>query len=487
MPTGVFFGEAPRDLAAWPPPAVTDAQGCFVVRGLGEKQEGFLGGGGEPFAPFYIRFGKGKDKEINQALAPSQVIEGQVLQADTGKPVPHALLTVYSSDQEDGSYGGLGVRADADGRFRINANPGKWFTISAHPPAGEPYLAVEQRFRWEAGKIKNRRDLKLPRGVLVRGKVAEAGSGKPIAGAAVQYYPRRDGKGNVPKDVITGWQGIEQSGPDGTFHIAVLPGQSHLFISGPTNDYIHEVIGSNVLYSGKPGGSRYYPDALVKLDLPAQVGPQDVAVKLRRGVTVKGTLVGPDGQAVTGKSLMICRLHVTALSPYWRFPVEVRDGRFELHGLDPEKSYPVSFLEQERHWGATVQLSGKQAGEAVTVRLQPCGKATARFVMADGKPAVGNHPMIEIIVTPGAHRLDTEAARKGEFLADMDFLANIDRHNYWNGPRTDAAGRCTLPALIPGVTYRVTVGRGAKVDGRNFTVEAGKTLDLGEFNTGQTD
>ena len=28
---------------------------------------------------------------------------------------------------------------------------------------------------------------------------------------------------------------------------------------------------------------------------------------------------------------MICRLHVTALNPFWRFPVEVRDGRFELH------------------------------------------------------------------------------------------------------------------------------------------------------------
>ena len=45
-----------------------------------------------------------------------------------------------------------------------------------------------------------------------------------------------------------------------------------------------------------------------------------------------------------------------------RFYVDVRDGRFALHGCGPEQSYPVSFFEPEHKWGATVTLSGKQAG-----------------------------------------------------------------------------------------------------------------------------
>jgi RNA polymerase sigma factor (sigma-70 family) len=488
-PAGVHFFTPPSDLAAWPPSVTTDRQGRYVIRGLSEAEHGTLTVTDERFAPLWIPFGPlQEDKEVNRALAPAQVVQGRVLAADTGKPVPHALLTIYSADEEFGNHFGLGGKTDAEGRYRISANSGKILTVSAHPPPGAPYLPIEQRFRWEAGKVKKQLDIKVPRGVVVRGKVIEAGSGKLVAGAAVQFWPRRANNPNFRREVLSGWQSGEESGPDGTFQITVLPGPGHLLILGPDGDYIHEEVGSTVLYNGRPGGERYYPDALVKLDLPAGAGPKDITVTLRRGVTVKGNLVGPDGQPVTGKALMICRLHVTPLNPYWRFPVEVRDGRFELHGLDPDRSYPVFFLEPERQWGTVVDLSGKQAGAAVTVRLQPCGKATARFVGAAGKPAAGHRPWLEIIVTPGARRFDREADKKGLLLADGDNLANIDRHNYWNGPVAGDDGRCTFPALIPGVTYQLTrIEKGAEVVGREFRVEAGKTLDLGEINTGQSE
>ena len=68
--------------------------------------------------------------------------------------------------------------------------------------------------------------------------------------------------------------------------------------------------------------------------------------------------------------------------------IHARDGRFELHGFDPEKATPAYFLDADTV-GATVELSGKQAGEELTVRLQPCGRAKARFVGPDGKPVAG--------------------------------------------------------------------------------------------------
>jgi protocatechuate 3,4-dioxygenase beta subunit len=480
MSDGMSASKTVRGLAVWPETVRTDAQGRFVVLGLGEFDTISLVTEDPRFAPQTLYF-KGAElaREINHALAPAQVIEGRVLQADTGKPVPHALLTVYSSDQELGSFQGRGGKADAEGRFRLNPIAGKWFTVSAHAPVGEPYLAVEQRFQWPAGKVSKQLDVKLPRGVLIRGKITEVGSGKPVKGAAVQYYPLA-GSG-APKGLISGWQGTEVSKADGAFHIPVLPAKGHLLIIGPDGRYLHEEIGANVLYNGRPGGMRYYPDAVVKLDLPKEARAKDVAVTLRRGVSVKGRLIGPGGEPV-GKALMICRLHVTALSPHWRFPVEVRDGQFALNGLDPEKSCPVAFLEPEKRWGATVQLSGKDAGKELTIKLQPCGQAVARFLDAQGKPLADHRPILDIVVTPGPHRYDFKAAEKGQLAADEDFLANIDRHNYWKGPVTDAQGRCTFPALVPGVTYRFTNFRkGMHTVERDFTVEAGKTFDAGDI------
>ena len=81
-----------------------------------------------------------------------------------------------------------------------------------------------------------------------------------------------------------------------------------------------------------------------------------------------------------------------------------RNGRFELHGLDPDSEVPVSFFEPKRKLGATVHFSGKSAGgEPIVVKLEPCATATARLVGPGGKPLAGYHDreLISMVVTPG--------------------------------------------------------------------------------------
>ena len=47
---------------------------------------------------------------------------------------------------------------------------------------------------------------------------------------------------------------------------------------------------------------------------------------------------------------------------------DVRDGRFELHGLDPDAEVPVYFLDSRHELGATLLLSGKSLADGpVTV------------------------------------------------------------------------------------------------------------------------
>jgi hypothetical protein len=272
----------------------------------------------------------------------------------------------------------------------------------------------------------------------------------------------------------------EATGEDGIFKIAVLPGKGHLLIQGPTPDYVHQEIGSDVLSSGKPGGGRCYPDAVVELDLPPKGEPKEVAVTLRRGVTVRGRLLGPDGKPVA-RAVMLHRLHV-GVDMSWHFAAEPRDGVFEVHGLDPDKTVPVYFLDAENQCGAAVELSGKDASETLTVKLVPCGKATARYVDGKGQPLANYAAAPDIVITPGAWGDYATSVKKGELLADAESLTNLDRHNYWHKVKTDAEGRVTFPALIPGATYRVERWEKDKwVPHKEFTAESGKTVDLGDI------
>jgi hypothetical protein len=123
--------------------------------------------------------------------------------------------------------------------------------------------------------------------------------------------------------------------------------------------------------------------------------PQSINAELRPGKIVRGRVVGTDGQPVPD-AVIITRLHIEPVNPFWvggwSYQHRVRDGYFELHGLDPEKSVVVYFLDAEHERGAAVELSGSHCDKEVTVRLEPSGHAHARFLGRDGKPRAGLFP-----------------------------------------------------------------------------------------------
>jgi hypothetical protein len=469
----------------WPKPATSNAKGRFTIAGLPRDKGAWLLVQGDGCA--WQHFSWTPDmaaKEKTWTVSPPRLLEGKVVYEDTGKPAANARVTVTPAT--------ITSRADINGRFKVNlpdVQQRNMPPLAASAAEGEPYLAVRQSIVWPQGAVKHQVEVKLPRGVLVRGKVIEAKSGAPVAGAGIQFIPREAGNPNVRPNILTGWQHVIASGPDGSFQLAVLPGTGHLLISGPGRDFIHEEVGSRMLTDGKPGGYRLHADAVVKLELGAKSGPTKVTVKLRRGVTVRGRLLGPKGKPVA-RAQMISGLLRTAIPSYSY--IEVQGGRFALHGCDPAKEYPVYFLDPEQGWGATVTLAGKRAtGAPVTVRLAPCGRAVARFVDAKGKP-LKNHRMKEfllrMVITPGP--TDLEASRKGLLAADEDFAVNfIPRKERvaWKRYQTDSDGRFTYPGLIPGATYRLSTweNRVGMVLRKEFQGKAEKTLDLGDIRIKQ--
>ena len=169
-------------------------------------------------------------------------------------------------------------RADDRGRFTANPYPGEYFRVSAYAPPGQPYLVPQVEFAWTKGAVRKELDIKLPRGVLVRGKVTEAGTNRPLAGSSIQFIPVR-ARGD--RAVLSGSQAIVASHGDGSFEIAVPPGKGHLLVFGPTADYVLGSIGSNRLFNDRPGGYRRYAHAILPYEAKAGEPPREVAAALR--------------------------------------------------------------------------------------------------------------------------------------------------------------------------------------------------------------
>jgi RNA polymerase sigma factor (sigma-70 family) len=511
----VWFGQAPSGLMAWPGPATTNADGRFTLRGVPREASITLQMDGDRFAVQELvvnpdeqqrvvlehakraRLGQttpvievknpmqGQPLEFMWSLKPAHIVEGAITYADTGEPVPesrvvcfvsHGVFSLTYDSRKD-------YRADAKGRFHIVAEPGDHFILVAYPVANTPYLLQIVRFTWPGANIpKHRVDVKLPRGVLVSGTVTERSSGKPVAGASVEYVPGpnagRAGDGAIgPLDDL---KQIAITVADGTFALPVLAGKGSLLVNGPTLDYLRAETTERKLSRAKDGGHRLYPNALIALDLKTEAQSHEVAVTIRRGITVRGRVLAPDGKPATDVRIFYRSYIPRGYSTEPMRTLDAREGRFTVPGLDPDRPEKVYFLDFKGQRAAVVPLPGKQGGDPLTVRLEPCGTAIFRPVDKNGKPVPGFQPVVELLVTPGATGWD--AMIKGEVAADYAWMGNLDRERY-RALKPDEQGRVTLPTLLPGATYRLhgqLPEQGIRDLNRTFTVRPGQMLDLGD-------
>jgi RNA polymerase sigma factor (sigma-70 family) len=473
-----FWWNAANGLPAWPKPAISDAEGRFTIRGVGRDLRVVFMIDDPRFARQRAPIdtdSKSASKPVTLVLVPAKIIRGRITEAETGKPIPHAQLSVLSYKSLTG--GTLNeFEADADGRFRANPETARAdrYEVSVTAPEGQPYLGVSKLFNWPKGAVEYPLDLALPRGVVIRGKVTEEGSGKPVAGARISFGTRRTAGGQSGA-----LNGRAASGSDGSFQIAVMPRPGYLVVLGPSEDYVLREIDEGMVYEGKPGGRHYSAHAFIACDVKPNSESLDVNVMLRSSKTVNGRVVGPDGQPIQD-AWMISRVCLSPSSSAWLrwrglHHGSVKSGQFEIHGLDPDAEVPVYFLDPHYKLGATADFSGKSAaGGSVTVRLQPCGTAKARLVDSSGKPISGyrGSHLISMVVSPS-----NSVSRYQEAT-----LAMIDPINYADSPVSDALGRIAFPALVPGAPYHLAIfGKAGTQSGKDFTVKPGETLDLGDF------
>jgi RNA polymerase sigma factor (sigma-70 family) len=477
--------------------AATDARGYFTLAGFGPGLKLELHLRAERFAnqdDIEIDSDVKKQAEnFRLVLLPPRVVNGRVTYADTGKPVAGAAVEVYTW-----GAGTASGKTDPAGRYLLHTQPesklGRQFNtrlvaVTVRPPRGEPYLIAHKGFQWPQGAVLRQTvDLALARGVVVRGKVTEARSGRPVARAFVGYNDK--------------WAERVAAGSDGTYRIVIPPGKGQLQITCPTPDYIPEVLGSAGGVPGKPVGDPVYYHAVVELDVKLAEGKREVPVTVHRGVTVKGRLVGPDGKRVKSAVIFVAAHR----PPYEKTmsPIYVTGGRFEIPGCDPANTYRLTFLEHPHAvglvmgvesvkgsgqlWlrellgnkgrlGAVAHISAAEAArKPVTVRMAPCGSVRLRFRDAAGKPVAKYTPWLQLVVTPGPTIY--EALERKTLAAEVVTLAG--RYAEPTDPHTDAKGFLTYDGLIPGAIYRVKKTRQEPRNEvlKDFTAQPGKTTEV---------
>jgi hypothetical protein len=510
----------PKDAPLWPKTVTTDAQGRYEIRGFGRDQGVEVLVQGERYATqkFILESGHSdKPKEIVRTLTQPQRFEGKVVYEDTGKPATKVWVAIQSfrgfRGQETGQY------TDAQGCFKINPYPGDSFAANVFAPRGQPYLHIGRNFNWPRASVVQNVEFTLPRGVVLHGKVTNKTTDKPVAGARVYFQQLQANNPNRVPNLQPPSYYPAVSAADGSYELVSPASNGHLLCDQLGQDYIRQVIGSEELRAGKPGGQRRYVHGFVSLNLKPQKGPKEVNIAVRRGVTLRGKVVGPDGKKVA-RALVFASGELTAgrggqfflpalpgsIQAGWLW---VKDGRFELPGCDPKKTYRLIFLNTKSgndasgapqlymapggarfggglgsetgplfrdgkdRLGAVVDITPPtEAKKTVTIKLAPCGSATIRMVDAKGKPA------------PRQANLDLEIAPqqgKGKAALEAELMTLAVFWPMGTPPTPDAQGRLTIPALIPGATYRFKTAFGPGEGVKTFKVEAGKKAELGDL------
>ena len=252
-----------NDLPAWPKPATTDADGRFTLHGVGRGLQTSLSIIDSRFATQMIDVETDNSpdaKPVTMALRPAQIITGRVTYADTGKPVPHALLVVTAYGGRSAGTGWPHVQTDADGRFRVESLAGRRV-----PRPGPSSRRAALPRRLQEIRVAQGCDRAFPRPVPAprhadprqghRGRLPPSRRG--CAGGLLAH---READGPATGAVNRRRWPMDRSSSPAHPDRVIWPSRA------PAQDYVLQEIGNREFFEGQPGGLRLYSHAFIACD-----------------------------------------------------------------------------------------------------------------------------------------------------------------------------------------------------------------------------
>ncbi len=476
-PTGKRY--LPTDLDG-PASVKTDKDGRFRLTGFGRDRVAHLqirGPGIEDTDVEVItRTGKVEGLRLesrpvyplgaNFAIRPSKPIVGTVRDKKTGKPIA-GIEVVFPN----ATWTWARATTDEKGHYRLDG-VGKQKEYSRITAGGMPYFtATRTQIADTPGFGPIVLDFELTRGVVVKGRLTDAVTGKPVTGR-VDYTPAGDNP-NLKDFNLKDFTGLPEfsgrGGEDGAFAVLAIPGAGRLAATAADTD----------AYALAKGDRFRQSNAVVRIDVSEKDEKSLVCdIALRPARSLGGSVTGPDGKPVGGAHA--AGLH--AVRPFLRGAEKLTGESFRVHGLTPKNERVLLFVHPEKKL-AKVQKVAAEDKAPLTVRLEPTGALAGRVLDPSGRPWAG------VKVKAAYSIAELEEARKvakdpknlpWELLYDFQAWEKILNRE----GTTDKDGTFRLDGLVPGLKYDLGVNDGLPQDvirRERLSVESGKDKDLGDL------
>jgi protocatechuate 3,4-dioxygenase beta subunit len=481
-------------LARLIPATTTDPDGRFRLAGLGRERVVSLlvEGGGVEIQVLRVatrrgrrvsfRFGNDETggrgavdvaiypAEFEAVVAPSRPVEGIVREQASGRPLPGAVVRA-----DTGNYNAFGpefhlgfdwrgetIRATTDdqGRYRIVGLPRrKLVALRADPDDGLPLHPIARAFDNTPDAASTQVDFSLPPAVLVRGRVVDRATGRPVA-ARVEYQPTLENR-NVRAIPDRTEAEPRSTDSDGRFAVTALAGPGVVIVTALGDRFLlADVVESP---NSRPPFPKVYGGAAPSrchgfaiLDAQADSGEIVRDFELTPSPDVLVTVLDPDGNPLAGARAGGILPADIARQGWWQ-----SQGRavFTATGLNQRRIRLVWFRHEARRLVGALAVRDSEPG-GLAVRLQPWGTVSGRLVDAQGKPRA------DVALT---------CRRPTEYAVPWA-VGPI-------GATTDDEGRFTFDGLAPGHEYVLLEAEGSEPDARlgpPLTLEAGEARRLGD-------
>jgi hypothetical protein len=448
--------------------------------------------------PTKIRYGA----RFEHIAAPSRPVVGVVRQRGSGQPIPGALINFGTTTDAHGRF--IGTTTDAHGRFRLEGMPNEVECILyVNPPAGQPYFPREVTIAAQgAGLEPVTTDVAMTKGVLLRGRLTDKQTGRPIRGFP-RYVPL---KGNphideLPTPPYSNRREMEgPSDSNGRFAFAVPPGPGVVVVRAGTGDNVWYPPVRRVSDADRARGLAYPgDDALLDtvprptpllsfnayrvVDIPEEgVEAFDCDFTIDAGATRGGPIVDPDDKPLERVEVYGLR---DLLFDSWGL---VMDREFAARNLEPGIPRRVFFFHSGRNLSGHCDVRVDALGP-IRAQLGACGTITGRLVDSRGAPVAAVHLRLVFedaegiphVSFPEGHRVSAEAEMKrGQLVSG--FIGPGGGGWRWT---SDSDGRFRIEDVIPGTRFHL-IAVPTRVEAVEKTtaqtaVLPGQVLDLGDI------
>lgn len=397
------------------PPTITDKDGRYRVSGVPDGVElGF-----EARKPGYVPLRHNK-APYHGVMKPAGSITGRVVD-EHGKPMCGIRIEAFGGD--------LGYATTArDGAYTISELRPSEYSLTARITGsvvkGMSSVGVT------AGKASLAQDIVVYKGVLVRGRVLDSRTGKPISGVEVVASDGSPPKGN--------WYSVaKRTGADGTYSARVLPGKFYLHLS------YHESY-ELPLANGMPV-------------TVGATGLRGTDLKLVKRKVIGGRILNPDGTPAADVMIKLFAgdgsmnaFATASTGPNGRFTLTLpREAKQRYTGSpEPDVAGTIMLEMKDRKWkyAAIYFLKYDQVAKGnLTLNLYPSHIASVKVLDRNGTPLPKTKVFLGADWQGYSNSADTDTNGAARFLNvfhgdTRSIHARLDGYYF-------AAGNLPLPAV----------------------------------------